>query len=98
MDKHFDLIAIGGSGGLAVAEKAAAYEKRVAIMEAFKIGGTCVNSGCVPKKVMWYAADLAHAVDDASAFGVPARRGRTDVCQQMNSRTLRCPGFTRSAM
>jgi len=79
MDKHFDLIAIGGgSGGLAVAEKAAAYGKRVAVIEAGKFGGTCVNNGCVPKKVMWYAANLAHAVDDANGFGVPATRGRTD--------------------
>ena len=79
MSKHFDLIAIGGgSGGLAVAEKAAQYGKKVAVVEAHKMGGTCVNNGCVPKKVMWYAANLAHAVDDASAFGVPAQRGATD--------------------
>ena len=79
MNKHFDLIAIGGgSGGLAVAEKAAQYGKRVAVIEAGKMGGTCVNSGCVPKKVMWYAANLAHAADDANGFGVPTTRGRTD--------------------
>jgi glutathione reductase (NADPH) len=79
MDRHFDLIAIGaGSGGLAIAEKAAQYGKRVALVEASKLGGTCVNRGCVPKKVMWYAAHLAHAVDDASAFGIPAQRGATD--------------------
>jgi len=79
MNKHFDLIAIGGgSGGLAVAEKAAQYGKKVAVVEAAKMGGTCVNNGCVPKKVMWYAANLAHAVDDANAFGIPAQRGATD--------------------
>jgi glutathione reductase (NADPH) len=79
MDKHFDLIAIGGgSGGLAVAEKAARYGKRVAVVEAGKLGGTCVNNGCVPKKVMWYAANLAHAADDANGFGVPITRGTTD--------------------
>lgn len=78
-NKHFDLIAIGGgSGGLAVAETAASFGRRVAIVEAGELGGTCVNNGCVPKKVMWYAANLAHAVDDAPAFGVPAQRGRTD--------------------
>jgi glutathione reductase (NADPH) len=77
--QHFDLIAIGGgSGGLAVAEKAAQYGKKVAIVETSKLGGTCVNNGCVPKKVMWYAANLAHAVDDAAGFGIPAERGRTD--------------------
>lgn len=77
--QHYDLIAIGGgSGGLAVAEKAAQAGKKVALIEAGKMGGTCVNNGCVPKKVMWYAANLAHAVDDASAFGIPAQRGKTD--------------------
>ena len=79
MQTHYDLIAIGGgSGGLAVAEKAAQHGKKVAVVEANKLGGTCVNNGCVPKKVMWYAADLAHAVDSANDFGIPAQRGKTD--------------------
>jgi glutathione-disulfide reductase len=77
--QHYDLIVIGGgSGGLAVAEKAAEYGRKVAIIETRRLGGTCVNNGCVPKKVMWYAASLAHAVDDASSFGIPAHRDRTD--------------------
>ncbi len=75
----FDLLVIGGgSGGLAVAEKAAQFGKRVAIIESWKLGGTCVNNGCVPKKVMWYAANLAHAVDDAEDFGIEVKRGITD--------------------
>jgi glutathione reductase (NADPH) len=79
MNRHFDLIAIGGgSGGLAVAERAAQHGRRVAVVESNKLGGTCVNNGCVPKKVMWYAANLAHAVDDAEGFGIPAQRGATD--------------------
>ena len=77
--QHYDLIAIGaGSGGLAVAEQAAAYGNKVAVIDGGAIGGTCVNNGCVPKKVMWYAAQLAHAVDDANGFGIPATRGETD--------------------
>jgi len=73
MDKHFDLIAIGGgSGGLAVAEKAAEHGKHVAIVESNKLGGTCVNVGCVPKKIMWYAANLSEAVRSAPDFGVNA--------------------------
>ena len=76
---HFDLIVLGGgSGGLAVAEKAAMFGRRVAIVEPARMGGTCVNQGCVPKKMMWYAAHLAHAVDDAPGFGIPAERGTTD--------------------
>ena len=79
MNQHFDLIAIGGgSGGLAVAERATGHGKRVAVVEAARLGGTCVNNGCVPKKVMWYAAQLAHAVNDARGFGVPASRNATD--------------------
>ena len=87
MSKDFDLIAIGGgSGGLAVAEKAAGLGKRVALVEAGEIGGTCVNAGCVPKKIMWYAAHLAHAVDDAAGFGIPAERGRTDWAKLVQGR------------
>ena len=85
--QHYDLITIGGgSGGLAVAIKAAAMGRKVAIIEANRIGGTCVNNGCVPKKVMWYAAQLAHAVDDANGFGIPATRGDTDWIRLVNAR------------
>ncbi|MBL8258422.1 MAG: glutathione-disulfide reductase [Candidatus Competibacteraceae bacterium] len=70
MSKHYDLIAIGGgSGGLSVAERAARYGARCALIESGRLGGTCVNVGCVPKKVMWYAAHLAHALDDAPGYG-----------------------------
>jgi glutathione reductase (NADPH) len=70
MAQHYDLIAIGGgSGGLSVVERAARHGARCALIEAARLGGTCVNAGCVPKKVMWYAADLAHALDDAPGYG-----------------------------
>lgn len=66
----YDLIAIGaGSGGLSVAERAAVYGKKCAVVESGKIGGTCVNVGCVPKKVMWFGANLAHAIEDAKDYG-----------------------------
>lgn len=94
--KTYDLIAIGGgSGGLAVAERAAQLGKRVALIEGHRIGGTCVNNGCVPKKVMWYAAQLAHAVDDANDFGVPARRGPTDWQKLVNGREQYIANITR---
>ncbi|AOV18676.1 glutathione-disulfide reductase [Acidihalobacter aeolianus] len=68
--RHFDLIAIGGgSGGLSVAERAARYGARCAVVESRRLGGTCVNVGCVPKKVMWYGASLAHALKDAPGYG-----------------------------
>lgn len=70
MSEAFDLIVIGGgSGGLAVAEKAAQLGRRVILVERDMLGGTCVNTGCVPKKIMWYAADMAHALHDAPDFG-----------------------------
>ena len=70
MSNHYDLIAIGGgSGGLSVAERAASYGARCAVIEGDRLGGTCVNRGCVPKKFMWFGAELAHALDDAPAFG-----------------------------
>jgi glutathione reductase (NADPH) len=85
--QYYDLIAIGGgSGGLAVAEKSAQLGKKVAVIEANKMGGTCVNNGCVPKKVMWYAAHLAHAVDDANDFGIPAQRQKTDWSKLVTAR------------
>lgn len=59
----FDYICIGaGSGGIASANRAAKYGKKVAIIEAGDIGGTCVNVGCVPKKAMWYGAQVAEAI------------------------------------
>ena len=70
MTHHFDLIAIGaGSGGLSIAERAAQYGARCAVVEEGKLGGTCVNVGCVPKKVMWSAAFLAESLVDASGYG-----------------------------
>ncbi len=70
MAQHYDLIAIGGgSGGLSVAERAARHGAKCAIVESGRLGGTCVNQGCVPKKVMWFGASLAHALDDAPGYG-----------------------------
>ena len=61
--RHYDYLAIGGgSGGIASINRAAMYGKKCAVIEAKHIGGTCVNVGCVPKKVMWYGANMASAV------------------------------------
>lgn len=70
MQYDYDIIAIGaGSGGLSVVERAAEYGKKCAVVEAKKLGGTCVNIGCVPKKVMWFGAHIAEAIRDAGDFG-----------------------------
>jgi len=68
-DSHgkYDLILIGGgSGGSACSRRAAAYGKKVAVVEISPyLGGTCVNVGCVPKKIMWHAADLQEKLHQA---------------------------------
>ena len=66
----YDLIALGaGSGGLSVIERAASYGQRCAVVERGLIGGTCVNVGCVPKKIMWFGANIAHMLNDADSYG-----------------------------
>ena len=77
--KEYDLIAIGGgSGGVATARRAAEYGARVLLIEAARLGGTCVNVGCVPKKVMWYASGIAQALRDAPGYGFAEVAGRFD--------------------
>ncbi|WP_019624636.1 glutathione-disulfide reductase [Thioalkalivibrio thiocyanoxidans] len=69
--EHYDIIVIGGgSGGLAVAERAAPHGARVAVFDPKPLGGTCVNEGCVPKKLTWYAAEHAAQARGAHEFGV----------------------------
>lgn len=63
MTRHYDYLAIGGgSGGIASINRAAMYGQKCALIEAKELGGTCVNVGCVPKKVMWHAAQIAEAI------------------------------------
>lgn len=70
MTQHWDLIVIGGgSAGLACAQRAAEHGARVALAEPGAIGGTCINVGCVPKKITYHAADLAHGIHDAAGYG-----------------------------
>jgi glutathione reductase (NADPH) len=70
MAQSWDLIVIGGgSGGLACAQRAARHGARVLLAEPGQLGGTCVNLGCVPKKIMYHAAEVAHGIVDARDFG-----------------------------
>ena len=79
MQKNFDLVVIGGgSGGIAMANRAASYGAKVALIEAGRLGGTCVNVGCVPKKIMWNAAAIAHVFHEAGDYGFTARVERFD--------------------
>jgi len=63
MSQNFDYICLGaGSGGIASANRAAMHGAKVLLIEANHVGGTCVNVGCVPKKVMWYGAHVSEAI------------------------------------
>jgi glutathione reductase (NADPH) len=74
MQSKYDLVVIGGgSGGIAMANRAASYGAKVALVESGRLGGTCVNVGCVPKKIMWNAASIAHVIHEAGDYGFTAR-------------------------
>ncbi|GAA0708111.1 glutathione-disulfide reductase [Dokdonella soli] len=75
----FDLVVLGaGSGGIAMAIRAARHGARVAILEPGALGGTCVNVGCVPKKAMWLAAELAEMQQIAREVGFSLTPGVLD--------------------
>ena len=68
--QELDFVVIGGgSGGIAAARRAARHGARTALVEGSVLGGTCVNVGCVPKKLSWYAAGVAELVHDAPDWG-----------------------------
>src|ERR1700754_2081989 len=70
MADAFDFVVIGaGSGGLAASQRAAEYGAKVEVVEPAPLWGTCVKLGCVPKKIMWNAADIADGLEDAADYG-----------------------------
>jgi len=78
--RELDFIVIGGgSGGLAAARRAARHGARALVVEAGHLGGTCVNVGCVPKKLSWHAATLAEGLRDAHDYGFDVERKGFDL-------------------
>ena len=78
-DDDFDLFVIGGgSGGVRAARMAASYGARVALAEEDRLGGTCVNVGCIPKKLFVYASHYRHDFEDARGFGWDVRAAGFD--------------------
>ncbi|MGI0025450.1 MAG: FAD-dependent oxidoreductase, partial [Nitrososphaera sp.] len=68
--QEFDLIVIGAGSGLDVANAAAQRGMKVAIVEKSRMGGTCLNRGCIPSKLLIHSADVAEIIKDAGTFGI----------------------------
>ncbi len=95
MSQHYDLLAIGaGSGGLSAAERAAEYGRKTAVIENKTVGGTCVNIGCVPKKVMWFASEVAGAIHDAKGYGFDVSLNHFDWGKLVEARQNYIKGIT----
>lgn len=88
MVEKYDYIVLGGgSGGIASANRAAMRGAKVALIEGKEIGGTCVNVGCVPKKVMWSAASLKSSLEkESTGFGLDVQLKNFDFKQLVKNR------------
>lgn len=86
--KKFDLVTIGGgSGGIAAANRAAEYGATVAVIEEDYLGGTCVNRGCVPKKVSWYASRVNAAIQHyGPGYGFKTEKTSFDYAEFLKAR------------
>lgn len=88
MNPHFDLITIGGgSGGVAASRRAATHGARVALIEKDRFGGTCVNRGCIPKKLLMYASQFRNTFELASAFGWSSATSQFDMNRWQDAKT-----------
>jgi len=76
--KRFDLIVIGSGAGMNVAANAAAHGRSVAVVDRGPLGGTCLNRGCIPTKVMLYPAEVVRIIEEAKAVGVHAHVDKID--------------------
>jgi glutathione reductase (NADPH) len=86
MSYDFDLFVIGaGSGGIASARRAAEYGAKVGIVESGRLGGTCVNRGCIPKKLMVYASHFPAQFKEAQGYGWSAVESTLDWPYMVNA-------------
>jgi glutathione reductase (NADPH) len=97
MSYDFDLFVIGGgSGGIATARRAAEYGAKVGVAEYDRLGGTCVNRGCIPKKLMVYASHFPELFTDAEGYGWSAVKSQLDWPKMMsavNNEVIRLNGI-----
>jgi len=97
MTYDYDLFVIGaGPGGLAAAKQAAHYGARVAIAEANHLGGTCANMGCIPKKLMVYAADFGHLAEASKGYGWSGEQPHFSWTKFVRARDQTIEGFRQS--
>src|SRR3989344_7727911 len=68
--KEYDLIVIGAGGGIEISTALAEQGKKVALIEKEKLGGTCLNRGCIPSKMLIHPANIAAQIREAKKFGI----------------------------
>ena len=73
MQKRFDVIVVGAGSGLIISSAAADMGKKVAVIEQDAFGGTCLNHGCIPSKILIHSADVALQVERSKFFGINAK-------------------------
>ena len=71
----FDVIVIGAGSGLEISSYAAERGLSVAVIEPGPFGGTCLNRGCIPSKMLIHAADVAQTIKESAKFGIRSKRG-----------------------
>ena len=92
--KTFDLIVIGSGAGLNVATGAAEEGLKVAIIEDSAMGGTCLNRGCIPSKIVIHSAEVAEMIHRASEFGISAKVNKVNFKQVTDRSTHTLPPHT----
>ncbi len=97
MSYDFDLFVIGaGSGGIATARRAAEYGAKVGVAEYDRLGGTCVNRGCIPKKLMVYASHFPALFSEAEGYGWSGVESQLDwhkMITAVNNEVIRLNGI-----
>ena len=71
--KRFDVIVIGSGSGLEISSEAAEKGMKVAVVEKGAFGGTCLNRGCIPSKMLIHSADVAETIKNSSTFGINSK-------------------------